>query len=431
MGNQNLGIALGAAALVIALFLAILFIFVIIMLVIHFNKKLRKMREYLRKERKLREREEGLVELNPCSPHHFNNSFEAPSPSKPVTVVVHATNQTFAETPLGNQSLPTSPAQAMAPVPASKAWSDNGQYTDLTGPLPGFLRNEEMLLPPEATPELVAAAQVINEEKEEEEESKEVKKTPVKKGSDDYVNPLDAKTEAAAMRQKEKIKQKVSQGLQQKRTSDPQHSLSITDDGNYTIVSDALPKGDFERIEVGNSSSRSRAYSDIDDPKRKSSHVSGADSGKGSNTDSVESESPTPQIRFHSTREKPKHLSPQRPANEVKSNPIPRRRSMAQHKEEVSFDPNTGFKLSAKRTNSDGSPAMKQKRSEGQRSPVSDPGHEFPAGSSVTDERFVEGGGVHAYATVDLKAKCRPEDDILRREGVGAPEHYNAPVPCN
>ena len=103
---------------------------------------------------------------------------------------------------------------------------------------------------------------------------------------------------------------------------------------------------------------------------------------------------------------------------------------MAQHKEEVSFDPNTfGFKLSAKRTNSDGSPALKQKRSDGQNSPVSDPGREFPVGGT-TDEGFIE-GGVHVYAAVDLKAKCRPEDDILRREGVGAPEHYNAPVTCN
>lgn len=373
-----------------------------------------------------------LFSCSVSSPHHFLS--QAPPISIPMTTVVHATNPKFAETPLGNQSLPSSPAQTAPPVIATKAWSDNGQYSDVTGPLPGFLRNEEMLVSPEATPELIAAAQLNDECEKKESETKEVpiKNTPTKKGrgstSEDYIDPRDAKSPASAMRHHEKIKNKISQGLQEKRASgEPKCPAPIVaDDGNYSIVSDALPKGDFERVEMG---SRSRAYSD---DVIKGCHSNQPDSGKGSNKDSAESGSPELQKRFHSMKEKPKHTSPvaHKLASEAKSQPITRRRSMAQHKEQVSFDPKTaGFKLSAKRTSSDGSPSLTQ-RKEGQASPVSDPGRVLPGEGGVTDEGFIE-GGVHMYAAVDLKAKCRPEDDIMRREGVGVPEHYNAPVTCN
>ena len=315
-----------------------------------------------------------------------------------------------------NTSLPTSPVQASYPAVETKAWSDIGQYTDIAGPLPGFLRNEEMLQVPTVDDEVIAAA--MNDSFEKPPEDLDVKPTskPRLSGpSDDYVDPQDAKNEAAALKGHQKVARMMSKGNQKAETK-PLHKIVSDSEGDYTTVSDALPKGTFEvvdkhRLSVGDG--RSRTSSDVSPMLSSRS----ADSGKYSNS------SPSAQKKSQSLNrrnKRPQHID----VKQTKSQPM-KRRSTTQQKEFVSFDPQTGFKLAAKRTNSDGTPKVTANES-ADTSPSSDPGKTFC--HPIADEGF---SNVHVYAAVDLTAKCRPEDDMLRREGVGVPEHYIASVACN
>ena len=302
---------------------------------------------------------------------------------------------------------------------SNKAQSDVSQYSDVPAPLPGFLRNEEMLVAPTVSEDVITAAQL-----EESLCKVEVKSAMVTKPSltskislptDDYVDPQDAKNIMAAKREHEKMAKKVSQGNSDGKPS-PEliHNVSRNDREDYTEVSDALPQGAFAKIDpkamLYSGDYRNRTTSDTSPMLSSRS----AESGKASN--------PSPKIEKKSNSlrgDRSKHAKTTKVTTPV------RRRSTLQQKELVCFDPNTaGFKLAAKRTNSDGTPVPTSENSDSQHnSPMSDPGQEF-------DKGFIQ-GGAHVYAAVDLTAKCRPDDDILRREGVGVPEHYKAPVPCN
>lgn len=339
-------------------------------------------------------------------------------PSNIEPAVVSAKNQTFSSSFKQSYEEPTTNHTHATPT---KAWQDSGPYTDISGPLPAFLRNEEMLLAPTVSLQIIAAAHESVEVDMKKEERVIHPPSIIRTclSNDDYVDPQDAKNEVAAMKQHEKIIKKVSKGY--KRTSDHSLPRALSDRDDYTTVSDALPKGDFERVERGvYFEKRNRASSDAS-PMLSSR----SDSGKGSKCNSPK--------KSNSVRnsKKPKHVINQQPS---KTQPI-RRRSTMQQKEFVSFDPTSGFKLTAKRTNSDGVPTINsQTKSDGQESPVSDPGRSFT--QHGYDEGFIEGfnatrNNAHVYAAVDLTAKCRPEDDLLRREGVGVPEHYIAPVTCN
>ena len=316
-----------------------------------------------------------------------------------------------------NTDIPQSPAEKSE---TTKALSDVSQYTDVPAPLPGFLRNEEMLVAPTVSEDILTAAQ-LEESLCEVKPNTEVVTKPsltskVLCPTDDYVDPQDAKNMAAAKREHEKIAKKVSKGNSDSKPSpELTRNVARNDREDYTEVSDALPQGSFAKIDpktmLYSGDFRNRTSSDTSPMLSSRS----AESGKASN--------PSPKIEKKSNSlrgDRSKHAK----TTKAITTPV-RRRSTLQQKELVCFDPNTaGFKLAAKRTNSDGTPVPASETSDSQQnSPMSDPGQEF-------DKGFIQGGS-HVYAAVDLKAKCRPDDDILRREGVGAPEHYIAPVPCN
>ena len=312
-----------------------------------------------------------------------------------------------------NTDIPQSPAEKSE---SNKAQSDVSQYTDVPAPLPGFLRNEEMLVAPTVSEDVITAAQLEESLSKVEVKTKPSLTSKVSYPTDDYVDPQDAKNIMAAKREHEKMAKKVSKGSSDSKQS-PEliRNLARNDREDYTEVSDALPQGAFTKIDAKaflySGDYRNRTSSDTSPMLSSRS----AESGKASN--------PSPKIEKKSNSLRVDRSKRGKTTKEI-TTPV-RRRSTLQQKELVCFDPNTaGFKLAPKRTNSDGTPMPTSENSDSQQnSPMSDPGQEFDKGFTP--------GGTHVYAAVDLKAKCRPDDDILRREGVGVPEHYNAPVPCN
>lgn len=344
-------------------------------------------------------------------------SFSSELPYEPIVSATNLAYQSSAkdECLYENNSLPTTPIQTRPPVNDEiKAWSDIGQYTDIPGPLPGFLRNEEMLQVPTVSNEIMAAATNDSVEKKLEEAKPMSKSSRQPAPFDDYVDPQDVKDEVAARKEHKKISKKMS--TKSSPESKPFQKIIPSDaNGDYTLVSDALPQGTFEKVNKNILGGiRDRTSSDVS-PVRSSRS---GDSGKGSDS------SPGLQKKSHSLNRKkrPQHVE----VNVPSKSQLSKRRSTTQQKEMVSFDPQGGFKLTAKRTNSDGTP--RTVRNEDDSSPVSDPGRVLgqEEGEGYGDARKEQ---QHVYAAVDLTAKCRPEDDLLRRDGVGVPEHYT--VTCN
>jgi hypothetical protein len=295
-----------------------------------------------------------------------------------------------------------------------------------------------MLLAPVVSEDVIIAAQVQDEQVKEAESfpppppyqppAEEVKVVML---SDDYVDPQDVKNQAEALKQHEKITKKLSMPSQ--TSTDKKLSLPVVanTDGDYTMVSDALPSGAFEKIDMGG-----KRNSVGDKRIRTSSDASPMLSRKSNDSGKSSASSPSIKKKTQSLNRpsKPKHLVDN---NQNASSSQPTKRRSTVQKEMVCFDPNTaGFKLSTKRTNSDGgttstntqTPPISRESHSTQNSPVTNHNKTFDLVMSAPDEGFIE--NAHVYAAVNLGIKYLPEGNILRREGVGPPDHFLASVAC-
>ena len=296
------------------------------------------------------------------------------------------------------------------------AWIDSGKYTDVSGPLPGFLRNEDMLVAPTVSEDVLTAARRDFEESYTFVSSKNEDLKPKNHSLDDtYMDPQDAMDKIFTTRTHEKLDKRVSKSTHSSDISSEHSSpksskkVALSEREDYSEVSDALPEGSFKKFQE----MRGRTTSDTSPMK--------GSPMKGSPSPNLKKKS---QSMLH--RQKPHHLV----TSGGSSQPL-KRRSSAQ-KELVSFDPDTGFKLAAKRTSSDSAPrpsntdglinnTTNSAPSSQQNSPTEE------TKKNVLDIHVFDGAG-HIYAAVDITAKCRPEEDLIRREGVGTPDHYVACV---
>ena len=276
-------------------------------------------------------------------------------------------------------------------------------YTDVPDPLPAFLRNNEMLMVPEATEERVNQAQ-----KDFDQSYARLSKVipsdgnsnpPINSSDADYMDPQDARDKAATDKTHEKLDKRVSKSKHssEARSSTTTHEVKrmpADSREDYTLVSDALPEGPFSIVMETNP--RARTTSDVSPVKRPNLNLK----------------------KKSESLKRPEHFS------DSKSQPV-RRRSTA--KEMVTYDPKAGFKLSAHRTSSDGTPQF-MRHEAGDHLP-SDPQVLAEEDKNSTHIPPPDVGCKHIYAAVDLTAKCRPESDLIRREGVGTPpDHYVACV---
>ena len=285
------------------------------------------------------------------------------------------------------------------PPPRKGTGEVSGNYTAVPDSLPAFLRNEDMLGLPEVSDDVVKTAQKDFDESYARLSMIKIDSNLGVEPGDDYMDPQDARDKACTTKTHEKLNKRVSKT---KLTSEPPvtngtssttgKKAIMANREDYSMVSDALPDGSFSGkvAPSGVVAFRPRTTSDTSPMKKM-----------------------TPNLKKKSdSMKQPVHI--RNPA----SQPL-HRRSTA--KEMVTFDPKAGFKLSAKRTASDGSPrTISHKEEEVQ---VKSAPH-----SPVDEKKTIQPdvGGKHVYAAVDLTAKCRPESDIIRREGVGTPDHYVA-----
>lgn len=221
--------------------------------------------------------------------------------------VVLPSNQVI---PLVSASPPASPHSLKSP----------DAYTEVSAPLPGHLRNDDMLMvkevPADTEVHPVAPAPTRNSN---------FSTTPVTspqhhvvgkpgrvQGVETYSNPLDALSH--------KVKPPVKSS---------EHAINrVSASENYSNVADALPEGEFARMGVRRSlpevTSRSRTASDCSPLMTRSVDT----------TRSAEDTPNTPSHRpFHKTQSL--HRKPDRKASRKKSNA----------KEVVEFSPKTGFKI--------------------------------------------------------------------------------------
>ena len=222
---------------------------------------------------------------------------------------------------------------------------------------------------------------------------------------DDYMDPQDARDKSSATKTHNKLDKRVSKSKRgsdggstasSSSTVESSKKLIMSNREDYSMVSDALPDGSFEKVKGAGGTPeghRTRTTSDTSPIKKQKRNPNLA--------------------RKSESMKRPDHVG------HSKSQPL-NRRSTA--KEMVTFDPKAGFKLRAKRTVSDGTPQLTKVEDTQQES--------NSAPHSPVDEKkgvvLADVGGKHVYAAVDLTAKCRPETDIIRREGVGTPDHYVA-----
>lgn len=294
------------------------------------------------------------------------------------------------------------------------AWIDSGKYTDVSGPLPGFLRNEDMLVVPTVSEDVLTAARRDFEESYTLVSSKNEDLKPKNQSLDDtYMDPQDAMDKVFTTRTHEKLDKRVSKSTHSSDVSSDHSSpksskkIALSEREDYSEVSDALPESSFKKFQE----MRGRTTSDTS--PMKGSPIKG---------------SPSPNLKKKSQsllhRQKPQHLV----TTEGSSQPL-KRRSSAQ-KELVSFDPDTGFKLAAKRTSSDSAPRPSNTDVLINNTTNSAPSSQQNSPTEDTKKKVLDifDGTGHIYAAVDITAKCRPEEDLIRREGVGTPDHYVACV---
>ena len=259
--------------------------------------------------------------------------------------------------------------------------SDN--YNDVVGPLPSFLRSEDMLM----TPAHVQQDQPVNAT------PLKVETPPINRRSD-YMDPQDAKSSAVSKRMNEKLDE-MSKSVGKEPLEKLKKKPSPVDRVNYSEVLDALPRG-MSVQKVG----RDDVHAEAQMRSRTNSDAAVILGPPGHKDDTY----------FKKTQSLRRDVSPNPPPAQ-----LGRRRSSARQKEMVTFDPTTAaFKLEKKCSHSDGGSS---KTSSSQSSPTE---HVRPV------DMFLEANAQHVYAAVDLSVKCRPDDDLLRREGVGTPDHYVA-----
>lgn len=279
-------------------------------------------------------------------------------------------------------------------IPRKTIGETSGNYNVVPQSLPAFLRNDEMLSVPVVSDDVVKTAQ-----KDFDESYARLSMIVVDKDGGDYMDPQDARNKTVTTKTHEKLDQRVSRS---KQTSEANVGsmlpFTVANREDYSEVSDTL-MNESTIVNLSNSTSstfRPRTISDTS-PVKKVAH------------DQVR--------KTFSMKHRPNNVA------NAKSQPLKRKSSA---KEVVTFDPKGGFKLTAKRSSSDGVPQSSilpdpQTSSSDPQTPESNENKNLPSPSRDV-------GGKHMYAAVDLTAKCRPETDMVRREGVGTPDHYIACV---
>ena len=317
--------------------------------------------------------------------------------------------------------LPASPVSS----PSSPTEKTADAYTDVTGPLPGFLRSDDMLMVPTVTRE-VAAAAVQEEEKREEELIKALPGSPKKPGhcslqtqssppANTYCDPLDVKVEASLVH--EELKKKVSSGKGMEKTSlTPLRTVAPSSRDDYSDVSDALPAGSYERIEGRKSypdEMRGRTTSDIS-PMLSMRSMETTKSAEAAATSSKANS------EFMDLKTQSLHRRSPKKHREYHGNSPPRRKShVAANKELVQFNPQkTGFKIAEQTMVEMNGKEREMNRNDGASRCLES--KEFEVAGDV--------GGKHTYAMVDSTVKVLPQGHEMRKEGIGTPQHYSVPL---
>lgn len=241
-----------------------------------------------------------------------------------------------------------------------------------------------------------------------------------------YASPQDAKTETSKIHAE--LSKKVSQG----RGKESPHSPPVrspNDREDYTIVSDALPAGIFERVEGR------RSIQEIVHNRRLSkSEGSPVHSRKSLETSRSVETSRSADSEYR--KAKTQSLRHQSPRKEGFNSP-PRRKSHTA-KEMVNFSPQTGFKLAKNRALPESAVVEQQQQSVEVEQPAATVNGEETDGSGlvsdVENKRLFEipvGDSdvcKHSYALVDSTVKDLPEGHHTRVEGIGTPKHYSVPL---
>ena len=317
----------------------------------------------------------------------------------------------------------------------------SGKYTQVVAPLPANLRSEDMIMVPMVTEEQLTKCENLIKEPTDltaeppsptaahsprPSDARATSKQPSSCTSD-YVDPVDARrpSNLAACSNNDESgvawAQAANASGKKRTTSNADGSPCVVrppglDD--YTQVSDALPENKFERV----GSQRVYKIESRTQPSSETSPVLSARSAGSGNmfqTTPGGAESQKVQKSQSVHRKEPLDGADTSPAKMLK------RRSTSDNKEMVSFSPRTGFKLESRSDGGSNSPeaSSANKKSLGAVArPMSSP---VFSRRDIPDDVFTT-SGQHEYAAVNLTAKCRPRDDLIRKEGVGTPDHYVA-----
>ena len=327
-------------------------------------------------------------------------------------------------------ALPGSPISTTSPSDRLLDRSSD-VYTDVTGTLPKFLQTNDMCMVQAVTEEVVTAAANTAEVT-----IPTIPDSPKRwrsesfpsKGST-YANPQDAKTEASKIHAE--LNRKVSQGRGKEAPRSPP-VRTPNDREDYTLVSDALPAGIFERVE-----GRRSIQEVVQNRRLSKSEGSPVHSRKSVETSRTVETSRSADSEYR--KAKTQSLRHQSPRKEGFNSP-PRRKSHTA-KEMVNFSPQTGFKLAKNRSlpeSKEQQPAEVEEQDEVTKSAAAVNGEEDTDGSGlvsdVENKRLFEipvGDSdvcKHSYALVDSTVKDLPEGHHTRVEGIGTPKHYSVPL---
>lgn len=311
-----------------------------------------------------------------------------------------------------------------------KSLAESGKYTQVVAPLPANLRSEDMLMVPMLTDEQLDKCENMAREPidftaeppsptaHSNHASDYVDPMDVRRpsnplaGTNDYVDPSDSVI-AQLAKMSGKKKRALSDG---DRTPPAVCDVVPPSRDDYTEVSDALPEGKFERI----GSQKMYVLESRTQPSSETSPVLSARSAESGKTFQT-----SPGGKSKKLLLKTQSLYRSGPSNTISTSPagVLKRRSTSDNKEMVCFSPKSGFKLESRNGSGGNTPegplaSRKNSSEDAKHSPIL-------SRKEVADDVFLEEGR-HVYAAVDLTVKCRPRDDMVRKEGIGAPDHYVA-----
>ena len=301
--------------------------------------------------------------------------------------------------------LPASPISSTALM--DKQPEKSPDYTDVTGALPGFLRNDDMLMVQPVSEAVATAASM--DKKTEQVPIQTIPASPKRWCSESYpprgctyASPQDAKAETSRVHAE--LSKKVSLGRGKEAPSAP-FLRSPNDREDYTLVLDALPAGVFERVEARRSLPEIMQRRSISEGSpvhsRKSAETSKSAEDSTSKTNADFKKIKTQSLRHHS------------PKMEGGSSPLRRKSQPA--KELVRFSPQTGFKLAKE---AQAVPEVNGEETDGSNESENRRVFDVPTGNVCK----------HSYALVDSTVKELPEGHQMRVEGIGAPKHYSVPL---